>query len=135
MSLEGRPAKLQNGGWGCKVVAEEAPVHGEVVTIKTRDGTKSWDAVVDEVIWSGEDKYTEEYSHLCSLIDEKAPRSPATRRTTPRQDSTPPGAMRTCQRCGDGMEGAVLEGSYLTHRGRDCTERDDGGPCYRMLPG
>lgn len=45
------PAKLHNGNWGAKVQGKV--VKGDIVTITTRSG-KSWDAIVQRVVWSGE---------------------------------------------------------------------------------
>ena len=45
------PCKLRNGNWGAKTSSSIQA--GDTVTITTRGG-KSWDALVEHVVWTGD---------------------------------------------------------------------------------
>ncbi len=49
-NLTAAPSKLRNGSWGAKV--NGSVEEGDTVTITTRSG-KSWDAIVERVVWEG----------------------------------------------------------------------------------
>lgn len=49
--MKASPKKLRGGEWGALVQSEKV-VSGEHITVTTKAG-KSWDAVVDKVIWTG----------------------------------------------------------------------------------
>jgi len=50
-SVQATPKKLKDGTWGARVQGAVEP--GDTITITTRAG-KSWDAIVDRVLWSDE---------------------------------------------------------------------------------
>ena len=49
MTIAATPAKLKSGAWGARVAGTVNP--GDVVTITSSSG-RSWEAVVDRVLWS-----------------------------------------------------------------------------------
>ena len=141
--MDGRPAKLQSGEWGVRINQEETPSSSDWVLIKSRDGTKQWEAQIDEVLWSGDDRFEDLGTvHLCSLMPregrEKASDRPASGRSPlGRTHTPPPRDLTTCERCGRSIDGALLERGYLVLREPDieCLSRqaEGGGPCYRQL--
>lgn len=51
--LTGHPAKLYDGAWGAHVNSDKAKP-GDTVHLTTKAG-KTWDAVVDKIVWTGPD--------------------------------------------------------------------------------
>lgn len=49
-----RPTKLRDGSWGARVPGEVSP--GQRITIESKGG-KRWTAIVNRVVWCGDDKY------------------------------------------------------------------------------
>lgn len=49
--MNATPKKLRDGSWGALVKSERVNT-GDAITVTTRAG-KSWDAVVQKVIWTG----------------------------------------------------------------------------------
>ena len=68
------PCKLRSGDWGAKTASSIQA--GDTVTITTRSG-KSWDAVVERVVWSGNGV------SICatSNVDSRPARQPRSRGT------------------------------------------------------
>ncbi len=48
------PTKLRDGSWGARTSADIAV--GDTITITARSG-KSWDAVVERIVWTGANRY------------------------------------------------------------------------------
>lgn len=71
--MKAKPKRLRSGSWGAVVEGQEAGqvAKGDVVTITARGG-KSWDAVVEKVIWRGGD--------VAILATEQRPAKPRTER-------------------------------------------------------
>lgn len=51
MGVQAKPKKLRNGDWGAWAESE-AVEEGDTLHITAKSG-KSWDAVVDRVLWAG----------------------------------------------------------------------------------
>lgn len=52
--MTAQPMKLKSGEWGAKT--QGTAKTGQIITISTKSG-KSWDARVERVLWSGNDRY------------------------------------------------------------------------------
>lgn len=63
MTATASPAKLRNGSWGARVPGTARK--GQALQIQARSG-KSWDAVVDRVLWTGADRQTGAPISLCA---------------------------------------------------------------------
>ena len=115
----GTPSKLRDGSWGARVMGKGQP--GDVVEVTTRNG-KKFRKVVDKVLWSGKDKYTEELITLVSLYDLGS--QPETRQT--RSKSNRPATrkqkefIRRIVERGDWFD--LFDGSYYGYHGP--TDRD-----------
>jgi len=53
------PTRIRTGEWGALVQGRDAVKYGDVVTITTRSG-QSWDAVVQEVVYTGPGKWSDD---------------------------------------------------------------------------
>jgi len=54
VGLSARPTKLRDGTWGARVPGKA--VSGQRVMVESKSG-KRWHAIVDRVIWHGQDRY------------------------------------------------------------------------------
>ncbi|MBN8737414.1 MAG: hypothetical protein J0H27_14265 [Xanthomonadales bacterium] len=66
----GHPAKLKEGGWGAHVNSDKVQ-HGDSVSLTTKAG-KTWNAVVDRVVWTGTDSDGNACA-LCTLVGKDKP--------------------------------------------------------------
>ena len=64
--------KLKQGDWGIRVQGDK-PARGDVVTVTKKSGDTSA-AVVDAVLWTGEDRETGEPIALCAVVTVRRPR-------------------------------------------------------------
>jgi len=80
------PAKLRDGSWGARVVGKAR--RGQRIFIQAKGGRK-WEATVDKVFWTGEDRYTGEIISLVSTESDK------------RSNEVPSSSRdRVCDECG-----------------------------------
>jgi len=61
-TLTGRPAKLHGGAWGAHLTSADVKP-GDSAVLTTKAG-KTWDVVVDRVMWTGLDSE----GHPCALV-------------------------------------------------------------------
>lgn len=67
--------KLKTGDWGIRVKGDK-PARGDVVTVTKKSGDTS-PAVVDAVLWTGEDRDDGEPITLCAVVTVRGPRRAA----------------------------------------------------------
>ena len=76
----GHPAKLYDGAWGAHVNSDKVKP-GDTVHLTTKAG-KTWDAVVDKIVWTGPD-YDGVPCALVSLAGKEKPTSTPPAATAP----------------------------------------------------
>ena len=82
--LTGSPARLNDGGWGVRVIGNADA--GKVVEVKTRSG-KSWQSEIEVVLWTGTDNRTGKTVSLCRMVGDRGGSADSSRKPNPVADA------------------------------------------------
>lgn len=102
------PAKLRDGTWGARVTGRVNP--GITIEVRAASG-KVWEAVIDEIIWTGADRATGEPVALVRTVRDSRPAAAASREIRQTAAATRAGGSRPCRSCGGPVQ------SYSDGRG------------------